>query len=178
MDRTEFANALIARRDEGEPFIDAANRLAPSLFAEKYADLKKLPASERQQCVMSVYGEVYDRGCTAHVHQVGEPSAWALPFKGVFVNNPAILDRCMLKAISMAHHGNRIALDVWAKSVVVDAIAHMPRAVGFPCDIALLQPQREPIIRQIMPASRPDPDFEMPIFPSELVFQPGDVVNF
>lgn len=178
MDRNKFADALIECRDAGEPFIDAANRLAPGLFAEKLTLLQKLPVSEREQTVMSVYGEAHDHGCTAFVHQVGHPCAWAFSFKGVFVSEMVISQNSIARAVRFAFSTGRIPLDVWAQSVVADAIVHMSHAVDFPCDIALLQPRREPISGRITLSSAAAPEFEVPISPQDLFYQPGSVQNF
>lgn len=181
MDRTKFADALIERRNAGEPFITTANALAPKLFAEKHADLQKLSPDKRKQMVMSVYGEAHDDGCTAYAHNIGHPSTWAFPFKGVFVSDPKMIESSINKANKARERANSVdcvPLDLWAKSVLIEAIRCMPDRVDFPCDIALLQFGREPIVDRITCDWVPDPKFEVPISESELTYRQGTVQKF
>lgn len=177
VDRTKFADRLIAARGQGEPFIAAAQSIAPELFEEKRAMLPHLPEHHRSQVVFSIYADVDEQGCEATVHQLGDPASFAFTLKGVFVNHPEWIPMCLAAANRFIDQGI-LALDTWAKAMIAFAAKQPKYGVDFPCELALLRPGMDPVLGQeILPDTPQDPAFSVEISLAATEYQPGPIVH-
>lgn len=181
VDRTAFADRLIERRATGEPFGIAATSVAHDLFAEKANLLQQLPPGNRRQVVFTIYGEASANGCTAQAHQIGYPESFSFPYTGILISGGDTFSKLgKLIADQLLHKETGLALDVWAVRTLAAAVHGNAPHIGFPCDLILLRKGKKAQVKHCLNAEdlRPDPDWSMPLSPTDLEFSLGQMIRY
>lgn len=138
IDRSRLSAGLIEARCCGEPFVDAARRLSPPLFAEARTVMRSKGVEGQQFCI-SWYAEVASDGCRIHRHRLPDNTLDLVNGLNLMAPDTAWLAAQSREIIKQATHQGRLALDRFAFQLIGIAATRHPTSVGYPATACILR---------------------------------------